>query len=284
MEVLFLILKIIGIGLLVLLGIFLFIVCSLVFVPVRYRIRGKGEVPKEFEGDMVFSWFLHLIHCRIRYDNNDLKYKLRIFGIPINLGKEKKPKRRKEKQRVNDLEMAEVQEEPEELMAETFSEEADNTSEADVTAGKRKKRQKPKRKGWLKRKIQQLKRSFLNLKEQLHDIKSIISEETNKRAVSALIQEMKYLLKHYSPRKALGELQYGMEDPAQTGEILGVVSIFPFWYRYKISVIPDFTAESFYAKGHLLLRGRIRSFHLLVSGVRLIRNKDIRKLISQIRK
>ena len=51
----------------------------------------------------------------------------------------------------------------------------------------------------------------------------------------------------------------------------------------KISVIPDFTAEGFYARGELFLKGHIRSAHLLASGMRLIKNKDIRKLINQIR-
>lgn len=285
MNVLFLILKIIGIVLLVLLGILLFLVLSVVFIPVRYHIRGKGEVPEEFESDIVVSWWLHLIHVRIRYGNNGLKYKFRILGIPINFNREK-PKDLKTPKTQAEPKPVEHTEKAEESSQNTVSQETESSPRTAPTKPKRTKQSKakPQRQGWLRQKWQEFKRGFLRLKEQIRNIKSIISDETNQRAVLVLFQELKYLLKHYSPRNASGEVQYGMEDPAQTGQLLGAASIFPFWYRYKISVIPDFETESSYAKGRLSMKGRIRSFHLLVSGVRLIRNTDIRKLINQIRK
>lgn len=300
MEVLLLILKIIGICLLVLLGIALFLILSIIFIPVRYRIRGKGEIPKPLEAEMIFSWFFHIFHGRVRYGEEGIGFKVRLFGIPLRLGskepkteKRKKKKQRKQKGKKRSEETKTIIETEPLSKVENFgkterSEKAENSEKAGHSEKaehfeehrdiRRKKFDK------IKRKLQSLKAKLIQLKEQLGDIKIILSEETNRNAVAALFREFKYFMKHYSPRKASGELQFGTEDPANTGQILGIASLFPFWHRYKISVTPDFSAESLYVKGELSMKGHIRSVHLLISGIRLIKNKDIRKLINQIRK
>lgn len=59
------ILKIIGILLLILLGLVLFVICSVLFVPVRYR--AEGSFYEHPEGEIVVSWFLHLLALRLSY-------------------------------------------------------------------------------------------------------------------------------------------------------------------------------------------------------------------------
>lgn len=312
MEVLLLILKIIGICLLALLGLFLFLILSIIFIPVRYRIRGRGETPGIVETDAVFSWFLHIIHARVRYDGGGTKIRIRIFGIPISLGKgKKKEKKRKGKKRKPDKTVVNTEENTAEVhdgeeidhtqesSAEAFKEELTETvqipiidegkslkekKDAEASEKKYSKKRTVKKKFSIKEKIKDLKIKIFHWKEQLGNIKSIILEETNRNAVGILFREFKFLMKHYMPRKVSGELMFGMEDPAATGQVLGIISMLPFWYRYKISVMPDFTAEHFYVKGTFDMKGRIRSIHLLVSGIRFIKNKDIRKLIKQIRR
>ena len=302
MEVLFLILKIVGICFLVLLGIVLVLVLSVMFIPVRYRIRGKGETSGTMEADAVFSWVFHLLHYRIQYGEDGVQTKMRILGISINLNKKKKQKRKQkeksdsskaraaeetniqekqsieEKQEIEKIEekesIGEVEEKrnSEEVLRQSSEKEPDSSGKTSF-----------RKKFSLKKKIGNIKKKIWKIKQQLGNIKSIISEETNRNAVAVLFQELKYLLKHYSPRKASGELQFSMGDPADTGQILGVISLFPFWYRYKISVTPDFMAENSYAEGTLFMKGYMRSVHLLVIGIRMMKNKDIRKFINQLR-
>lgn len=321
MEVLLLILKIVGICLLVLFGIFLFLILSVIFIPVRYRIRGKGEFPKSFEAEMGFSWLFHIICGSVWYREEGTGFRVRIFGIPLRFGpkkpekqKKKNPRREKksgkgktaeeqepveksepinepdamkEPELVNEPEPAK---EPESIKETNAGKESDtivtteDSGKAESSSENKKKNILLEKINKIKRKLKHLKEQLIRLKEQLGNIKIILSEETNRNAVAALFQEFKYLMKHYSPRKASGELQFGTEDPANTGQILGVISMFPFWYRYKISVTPDFAAESLYVKGEIFMKGHMRSVHLLTSGIRLIKNKDIRKLINQIRK
>ena len=77
-----LVLKIIGI---VLLCVLLFVLCLillLLFIPYRYKI--KADNINSIEGKFTFSWFLHIIHAVVSY-NNEEKINLRIyvFGIKI---------------------------------------------------------------------------------------------------------------------------------------------------------------------------------------------------------
>lgn len=264
MEILLLILKIIGICLLVLIGILLFLVLSVIFIPVRYRISGKGEFPEknELEADAVFSWFLHLIHCRIKYDSEGLLLKIRVFGIPLRLGRKNTPvRKKKEPASEKETDTAVSQEETTLPEGPESPGETHITEEAEISHKKkqhRKRHKKKKKKNKIKQAVQNLKDKLKNIKNQITNIKSIISEETNRNSLVFLLKELKYILKFYTPRKASGTLQYGMEDPANTGQVLGIISLFPFWYRYKISVTPDFSAEYFYVKGECSMRGHIR--------------------------
>ena len=120
-------------------------------------------------------------------------------------------------------------------------------------------------------------------KEQIRNIKSMILEETNQNAVLCMLREVRYLLGHYLPGKGTGTLRFSMGSPDLTGKALGAMSLLPFWARSKMVVMPDFISESFYIKGILFITGHVRGLHVLVSGVRLIRDRNVRKLIANTR-
>ena len=135
----------------------------------------------------------------------------------------------------------------------------------------------------IRQRLTELYHKQTTIKEQLYNIKNIISEETNKSALLHVLQEFKMIMGHFVPRKAYGELSFGMKDPARTGQILGILSMFPFWTRYRINLIPDFQSDLFYVKGELDIKGHIRCWHFLLSLFRLIKDKNIRTFITQIR-
>lgn len=60
------ILKIIGILLLIILGLILFVLFSVLLVPVRYR--AEGSVYEHLKGSASASWFLRLISIKVSYD------------------------------------------------------------------------------------------------------------------------------------------------------------------------------------------------------------------------
>lgn len=263
MGILLLILKIIGIFLAVLL---LFVI-ALIMVPVRYNINIRGQ--DEIEGKAIFYWMFHFVDMRIWYIDNKISYKLRIFGISIFREKKEGKKKRKSARKHTAENFKEEKQEEEKEKRLLENKEAGIKEETETTNGISQ--------------FDSVKDKAAGIKEKYLIIKNLLLEETNKNALFHVMRELKYLLRHYSPKKASGNIEFALGDPAQTGKVLGVISVFPLWARYKVNIIPDFMAEAFYVRGTLCMKGHIRSLHLLISFIRLIKDQDIRHLIKQMR-
>ena len=89
------ILKWIGILLLAILLLVILMLLAVLFVPIRYRVRGRYE--EQPDAAVTVSWLLHLIHVKVRY-RDALFWQVRIFGIPF-LDSKRKKKDKKEKTR-----------------------------------------------------------------------------------------------------------------------------------------------------------------------------------------
>ena len=94
------ILKIIGILLLALVILFLLLLGSLLFVPVRYKLAFKKN-EKDFAGRAFVSWLLHLVSfsCEYAYGWEKPRIEIRILGISMKrlLGKGRNKKEPSEK-------------------------------------------------------------------------------------------------------------------------------------------------------------------------------------------
>ena len=319
MEILFLILKIVGV---LLLACVLLLVAA-VAVPVRYRIR--AEFYQEASGSAVFSWLLHIIDFRVRYEEKEVSLRLRIFGIPVGFHKDKveggvsqrgnadedasdrempdkeEPDEEMPDEDASGKEIPDEEEPDEELADEEISDKSVDVSIPRQTNKKDESHKKGGRKGSKRRKkrgifwrirrfFRGIKQRILDLmagadtvKEKIQNIKNMISDETNRNAARKLWRILRYLIRHFSPRKVSGELAFGMADPAQTGQVLGIFSMLPFWARYKINVYPNFEAEQLFVKGRLQMKGHIRLWHLILSVIRLFIDKEIRLAWRRIR-
>ncbi|NBH12794.1 hypothetical protein D3Z36_00985 [Lachnospiraceae bacterium] len=293
MEILLLILKIIG----VLLAVIFLLLLTALAVPVRYGIRMEAQ--DDITGTAAFSWFCRLLSLNIAYKEKQTAFRLRILGIPVSLGKEKKKrsaKRRKRKKgrKENGSAKSAVLDAPKEDEAPVLeTAKMEKLPGSEKPKEKRTGRKRKRAKGWrkkLRESIETLRQWIADMKdrtvtgkEKFQNIKKLISEETNKKAILHLLQELKFLTRHYAPRKASGELDFAIGDPGRTGQVLGLFSFVPFWSRYRIHVIPDFQADSFYVRGRLQIKGRIRAWHVLWSAFRLIKDKNIRALTTSFR-
>lgn len=299
MEILFLILKIVGV---LLLACVLLLVAA-VAVPVRYRIR--AEFYQEASGFAVFSWLLHIIDFRVRYEEKEVSLRLRIFGIPVGFHKDRGEGGVSQGgdagEDASGKEIPDEEEPDEELADEEISDKSVDVSIPRQTNKKDESHKKGGRKGSKRRKkrgifwrirrfFRGIKQRILDLmagadtvKEKIQNIKNMISDETNRNAARKLWRILRYLIRHFSPRKVSGELAFGMADPAQTGQVLGGFSMLPFWAKYKISVYPNFEAEQFFVEGRLQMKGHIRLWHLILSVIRLFIDKEIRLAWRRIR-
>lgn len=108
-----------------------------------------------------------------------------------------------------------------------------------------------------------------------------IQDEQNRSAVRFVLGDVIGLLKKYGPKHMKADVAYGMEDPAATGQVLAVLSVLPFLYYDKVSIMPDFEAERFYIEGSWDIRGRIQVIHLLKAAIQIWRNPDVKHFIKQ---
>lgn len=102
LHILLLILKLIGIIIASILGIILLVLLLVLFVPIRYQMEGKWY--DKLDADIKVGWLCRILYLRILYHEDNLIYRVRIFGINIKDStrpeKEKKEKKKKRKKRV----------------------------------------------------------------------------------------------------------------------------------------------------------------------------------------
>ncbi len=117
--------------------------------------------------------------------------------------------------------------------------------------------------------------------KQLYDkyslVKVFFQDENNKLGLKYGYNNLKGILRHIKPRKVIANIEFGTGDPSSTGQILGVAAVFMGIYGNSVKIIPDFENEVI--KGDFYCRGRIQSLILLIIGIKVIRNRNIKTLI-----
>ena len=111
-------------------------------------------------------------------------------------------------------------------------------------------------------------------------MKAFALDERTKAAVALIWKQAGILLRQALPRKIRGELHFGTDDPALTGQILGGISIFYPLFMDNVKVIPDF--ENTVLEGELSLKGRIRAVTVLRIAWRLYRDRNVRRLYRRL--
>ena len=103
-----------------------------------------------------------------------------------------------------------------------------------------------------------------------------------KRAVRFVLNKGGALIKHIMPRKITGNVTYGLEDPATTGQILAVLSVVIPMYKGKFQVVPMFNQKIL--EGDIYIKGHILGFTLVKIAWSVYRNKDVKEVINHFRK
>lgn len=303
LHMLLLILKILGIGLLVLLGLLLLFLLIVLFVPLGYEGQGSfiGKVPR---GRGRVRWLWGLISLSVSYDG-EASAKLRLFGIPLfdllgggekkeraekGRGRHKKRRRRKNKKQAGEESgqsrtAPEPEESPEfspapepELSAQDLSGGAEHGTGGEESS----------RPGKLLDRIQaffkrlsetarHLIASVKRLLKQKEELTAFLENPDTREAIGFLWRRLKILLGHFLPKKASGRILFGTDDPYMTGKILMYMSwLYPL-YGGSFSVEPAFDRAVFEAEGRF--KGRLRMIHLAAAAVRILLNKKTRAFL-----
>ena len=281
----------------VILYILLAIICLLlalallvVFFPFTYKINVESK--DAIKGNVALGWLFYIFYIKIEYNNKEFSTKLKIFGIPISFGKKDKSKVEKE----TGIKAEDVLEAVEETAAKNVTDEAssskvsqsgeDNNTETNQSNDEKaleesferqEEKSKPKKK--------KIKKKKDNKDSILNKIKLIYAEfkdESNRAAFKVVKSEIIRILKSIRPRKYKADLRFGFEDPSFTGELLGIIALLYPKLKDDVRVIPDFENKVF--EGSIYLKGRIVVCNFIFSAIRLLLNKDIKKVIKKLRK
>lgn len=301
------ILKMIGIILLILLGVLVGLLLLMLFFPFVYQADIKKDT--DIYGRAKVSWLFHLVAFYVYYEETLVRIKLRIFGIPFHLGKEKKEKPEREKKvrkkAKKEMKQDKKPKEPIELKEPESIEEAISQKEA-ISNKKSTSQEEPvtvkdpkisiftKIKNAvcnfirnLMDKIRNIKYTCLKIYDKIKELKhradeviGFFKDEDNKKAFIFIKNEFKGILNHIKPKKFLLKLTYGTGDPESTGYILAGIGIAYPIFKNSCQIVPDF--ENKVLEGSVFLKGRIQLFVLLWTAFKLYRDKNIKNLIHKV--
>ena len=100
--------------------------------------------------------------------------------------------------------------------------------------------------------------------------------------LSQIMGLIRKLIGHVLPKKLIGYVRFGLDDPGYTGRVLAAVA--PFYPKYgkSFSVQPDF--EDLVLEGKAELKGRVYLFYVAYIGLRAILNGNLKYVIRQFKK
>lgn len=136
--------------------------------------------------------------------------------------------------------------------------------------------------------IRKIRVTFQKICAKLKEIKlkkdqllEFINKEENRQTFRLIRRQVIRLLKHILPRKLQGMVRFGFDDPYTTGQVLTYISPFYGFYARHLQLIPVFEGKAL--EGSVKLKGRIRIGTILVIGVRVLLDKNFRRILKQLR-
>ena len=305
LHILFLILKIIGIILAVILGLILLVICIVLFVPICYKadLHGSGNA-RELTVHAKVSWLFGLIKAVFALENGKTDLSVRIawkkFGDsdPVEDKAEDRKSVMQEKQVIQGEEKQDdttnrITDKAVEDQTEK-AEKSEQTAKTRPESTEKKQRKKKDRKedsdsaSKIEQSTEKIKCTYHKFCDKINEItekkdkmSDFLTDETHKNAFLKLKNEAFHLLKKLKPKKIQGEITFGFEDPSLTGRLLAWISMIYPWIGEHTDITPDFEHRTL--SGDLSIRGRLYVITPVVTAIRLILSKAVRRSFKDIR-
>lgn len=282
----FTILKVIGIILLVVLALILTALLCVLFVPVKYRAVGSFD-NTDIRAKAHVSWLFHLFALHIEYADETDGY-IRLAFVKRKLFDDA------DSDYENDEKAAEASDDDvmdEAAKTETEDKVSENTGDepkisADENQHIKQQTKLAHQKTYKKRSEKPHKKQFKDKSEKIknciYKLKREYSDERNKAAFSHLKKELFIILKRICPRRLKLTMVYSTGSPDTTGISLGILACFPVGYTNRWRITPDFESEKPYAKGSFDIKGHVIIISILAATLRIIFDKNCRRLYNRI--
>lgn len=316
LHILLTILKVIGIIILVLISLVILIIAAILFVPIRYSIDAIYDSKvKNLDFKIKITYLLHLISVKYIYKDDGLSIK--IFGIKTHFfDKETKAMEEKINKETkmfekmsseikdNMTEMPDVYEqlkkidEERDRLAENVNkkeENIENNNKDNDTEENTEEFIKVEKQNIFSRIYSKIKAIIIKIKyrfikfcdtikkicKNVNDLKEFISDDNTKEAFGFLKKEALILLKHIRPRRIKGYVHFGFDDPSYTGNLLGLIYMILRGSPKEFRINPDFENKVF--DGEIHAKGRVQCYLLLIIGIRLYKNDNLKLLLERRR-
>ncbi len=122
------------------------------------------------------------------------------------------------------------------------------------------------------------------IKEIYPKIRKILTDEQNQDAVKHLKDEVVYLIKIFVPKKSKVDAIFSTGSPDTTGQLFGVLACFPAMYQNDWKLMPDFQSDDAYFKGTFWCKGWIALYQFVGIVLRILFDKNCRRLYTMIKK
>ena len=283
------ILKIIGIVLACIVGLVLLLVLLVLLVPIRDRFSGDG-MNADIQADGKASWLFGLFSASIRFAEKKLLYRVSVAGISLKKGDFLNPEKsgseetnlepqilKPQKDKKEEKEEKKEKEEKEEKEAVAL--EVRNKPEPEAKSEKEKEDLSDRIEHFFER----LSEKYEGLIKKLEQTEAVLTSKVTGRAVKKVKEQLFHILNHIKPKKIAGNINFGLEDPANTAIIYGTIDILAIAVSEgKLIITPEF-----YQKGislDMVMQGRILIGYLLVCALRVFFNKDVRRVVRVVRR
>lgn len=294
------ILRILGFLILFLILLLLVLLLAVLFVPVRYHVAGSRK--EKLSAKIRVSWLLRLLSFGIEIQGKEVRLIVRMFGYPVL----KRGGEQKENESKNSTE---PQEQPMDVKFQNEEQPVESKTEQEEQPQEKRVAQsvpptvvhkeiesvhpddpkpqdleedpvKEKRFSVLER-LNGVKETISDLRRKKDRLMNFWNRISTRKAVEHGKREVFYLLRHIGPRNLRGTIRFGLEDPAMTGQILGVLSILQAFTGNHLEVEADF--EHKVLEGTAVVDGHIRACHFLGIFIRMLLDKHVRITVKGIR-
>ena len=126
-------------------------------------------------------------------------------------------------------------------------------------------------------KLEQKIQAGRRLKRKWESVKKFFRSKMFREALLHAKKEVLYFLKKAAPKKVTGTVRFGFNDPALTGETLGILGMIYGKLPKDLSIQPDFEQEIL--QGDVRMKGCFQAVTAAGIALRLFRDQNLRKTI-----
>ncbi len=305
MSVFLLILKIIGIVLLCIIGLILFIILYVLLAPFWFKLQGSIDREMNYSVKVKACTFLHFIQVHVDYlKDGGLNYNVSILGTLVRI----LPRKNKDEDSEDDENVVSQEESEDETAidineTEEVVESLEDIQDVDVDSPDivdtesddfEERFNEGDRKFFIKvreffdrfnpkKLYKKFKEKIEELKKHADKIYAVIFDEANKEWLGKVKKELKKVIKSLGLNMRGTDLDFSLGSPDTTGQVSGVLALFPPVYDKRVRIIPDFVDEELYFDGNVYIKGKLQLVRIVIFALAILLDSNTKRIINEIK-